>query len=466
MLRGVTPEELAIINKYFAKKELKGDDIYVFDVHAANTSQLTAYHSRLGEDMIRGFHADVVRRQSSQEAELVGFLFGHDKDRIPSGTLFNAVVGEDDLPDGKKSYKFLPTVFMLRDLNVGGINTDEYIKAYEAGHTEAVSVGFQAGSYICDLCNKDIRSMLCEHMPGNFYNMAAEGAVPDMRRCTYTIHQGSVKERNIVELSGVYAGALPGARITGFSIPANTEPKDGKFIGKDGLTVLSANIKDFKENDVLLFNCSFDGSIEKVGVVGAESSLSGGEDNAEDKTLNITIVKKYEEKIQQLNAELEGYAEAKSRLLVLQTELDTIKATHDKLQKDFDALKTVLGMSEADKVDLQAKLYDAQKKIARLDADVTRYKAVADDFLSNLKARCKKLSVQVNGQHFNEDLFEKEVKNFSIAELQVKIAGLEAQLVELIPTERKTQDTGSVHSVTVGKNGEVIRPEQYKIKKD
>ena len=270
VVRIPTIEELEIINKYFAKKELTAEEIYVFDVKAAETDKLTQHWSYLGKDMIEGFHADIQRRHENSETEIVGYLFGHDKTKIPSGTLFQSVVSS--MGDGENPpVAFKPSVYMLKNLNVSGLNTDDYIRAVEAGHTEAVSVGFQAGSFICNLCNQDIRTMTCIHIPGRFYNMAAEGESPVVKRCTYTVHQGFVKERNLVELSGVYAGAMPGARIQSeFTVPENAQVKDGKVIDEKGSVLMSDNIKDFSQNDILRFNYDFDGSIERVGSVESE----------------------------------------------------------------------------------------------------------------------------------------------------------------------------------------------------
>src|SRR4030042_6318009 len=90
---GVRPpsiEELAIINTHYAKKELKTEDIYVFDLKAANNRTVTAYFSKLGDDMIEAFQENVMRRHSDQSAPIVGYLFGHNKEVIPSGTVFNS----------------------------------------------------------------------------------------------------------------------------------------------------------------------------------------------------------------------------------------------------------------------------------------------------------------------------------------------------------------------------------------
>jgi len=60
--------------------------------------------------------------------------------------------------------------FMQKDLDVNGINTDDFMKAYKGGTIEDVSIGFAAKSWICSICENDIRSDECKHWPGLSYN--------------------------------------------------------------------------------------------------------------------------------------------------------------------------------------------------------------------------------------------------------------------------------------------------------
>ena len=65
LIRKPTVQELETINKFFAPEPVKEDDVYIFDVEAANSGQMTAYFSFLGEDMIQGFHDDVMARHTN-----------------------------------------------------------------------------------------------------------------------------------------------------------------------------------------------------------------------------------------------------------------------------------------------------------------------------------------------------------------------------------------------------------------
>ena len=97
-----------------------------------------------------------------------------------------------------------------------------------------------------------------------------------MKQCTYTVHQGWFRDRNLLELSGVYAPAMPGMQIDAGAQMSlkDTEAGKGFFsVGKDGeakptgKAMVSRNIKDFQKDDLLRFNHAGDGVIELIGRV-------------------------------------------------------------------------------------------------------------------------------------------------------------------------------------------------------
>jgi len=461
-VRQPSPGELELINKHFAKVELKAEDLYSFDIEAADDYTRTTFFSYLGTDMIEAFHQDVMARHISQEAELIGFLFGHDTNKIPSGTLFQSELVQ--VVDGEaKLTSFRPSVYMVKDLKTSDISTDDYVKAVRSGHTEAVSVGFQAGSFICGICGNDMRSMNCPHMPGRWYNVAPEGETPIDKLCTYTVHQGSIKKRNLIELSGVYAGAMPGKRVKGdFGLPENSnlEVKEGRVVDGHGSVFASTNLKDFKETDVLRFNFQFDGSIEKVG----ETDMSSEE------------VKSILEKLNKLEGEK---LVLEKSLSGLQMKLDTLepllneavaelgaKGAELVVEKlDHKATARSLSLSEMDKQDLTQKLERTIQEIEELKVQLDEYITVADSYVSDLKEKCSKLSIQINGMSHNPEIFNKEIANLSVEDLKLKIDGLEKQLAQSIPVGKQTETKTMVvkERLNEGFNG---NPELYKFKKN
>jgi len=258
-----------------------------------------------------------------------------------------------------------------------------------------------------------------------------------MQLCTYTVHQGSVKKRNLIELSGVYAGAMPGKRVKGeFSLPENSnlEVKEGKVVDGQGGVFGSTSLKDFKETDVLRFNFQFDGSIEKVG----ETDMSSGE------------IKSILEKLNKLEGEK---LVLETSLSDLQAKVDALQLLFDKVQADLVAVgmdldkeridhkATVkhLSLSEMEKQDLTQKLERTIQEIEELKVQLDENKTIADSYVRDLKAQCSKLSIQINGMNHNPEIFNKEIDVLSVEDLKLKIDGLEKQLAQSIPVGKQTE---------------------------
>ena len=399
-IRKVTQEELGLINKHYSKRELTEDEIFIFETLAASDDALTAYFSRLGSDMIENFNRDTVKRHSDPKAEAVGFLFGHSDQTLPSGTLFNSKLVVEKI-DGKEVRKFKPTVYMPKGLNVAGVNTDDFVKAYEMGTAGALSISFMAGSYICDLCQNDIRSFECSHVPGRFYNMAPEGETPAMKQATYVIHPGIVQDRNLLELSAVYYPALPGARIESGDFVIGKD-RVAKIIDKDDRAICSANIKDFQPGDILRFNYAFSGSIEKVGS----------------------------------------------------------EFPKEKPNDDLKRLAKNLSLSEKDKVELNLKIEKVTKKNMDLEAENKSLKTTVDGYVLDLRNECRRLSVAVFGMAFDSVLFDAEIKGLTIQELRAKVEKLKELRAQMIPVGRKTKETAR----TLKEESKPENPDLFKFK--
>jgi hypothetical protein len=249
-----------------------------------------------------------------------------------------------------------------------------------------------------------------------------------MKLATYTVHQGAVKKHNLLELSAVYAPGLPGARIKSklAADGATLSLKDGKVVDKQGNCLMSTNIKDFKPTDILRFNLSFDGDIEKVGEVEGDNMTLEELQNAynalqaEKNTLQATL--------DGVNVALES---EKARVLA-------VTAERDEVQTREKAAVKIFAQSEVDKVDLTNKLAASGAKVTELQAEVATKETVVKEYRTHLEERCSKLSIAVNGASHNPDIFTKEIAALSNADLKVKIEGMEKQLAQLIPTGRKT----------------------------
>ena len=96
---------------------------------------------------------------------------------------------------------------VLRDWNFG-VSSDEYIKGVRAGMIPDVSMGCQPSDVTCNLCGKtsfmfswnwESDEVCMKHFPGETY---------DGKQATVTI-----VDAELVEVSGVVAGATPGAEV-------------------------------------------------------------------------------------------------------------------------------------------------------------------------------------------------------------------------------------------------------------
>jgi len=191
MVREPNESELNYINKYLSKKELQAEDIYMLDATVANDFMITQYSYFLGATSLHNFVNDLNDMENPQK-----FLINHSAG-IPMGTWLGGSLGKV-----LEGYVVEAPVYMLKGLDSGGQTTDDIIKAFEAGHLTDVSVSWEDGDPMCDMCDLDIRDPECPHIPGVEY----EG-----KMSTCTIENAHLAG----EISGVWKGALPGAKFKG-----------------------------------------------------------------------------------------------------------------------------------------------------------------------------------------------------------------------------------------------------------
>ena len=246
-----TEQELELINSKFAKEDYKSvDDLYVFPSMIVD-NQMTAYYTKI--------HPDFLKQCVKDLANGVAFLVGHDKDKLPMAKSFKGTSTNEG-----EVMEVFAKFFMQKDLDVNGINTDDFMKAYKGGTIEDVSIGFAAKSWICSICENDIRSGECKHWPGLRYNDKDEEVKKGGTQCFAWVKDpaGPTGEA-LLEVSACYKGAVPNAKLkkpeetpqftielaagknlkempldapiaVNFSIPISEEYERGKGKGKGG----------------------------------------------------------------------------------------------------------------------------------------------------------------------------------------------------------------------------------------
>lgn len=136
----------------------------------------------------------------------VAFLASHAWQTLPMG---HSLRGQMVRKKGDKPQRTWGDFFTVPDLNLNGINTNDFIRGTETGIIRDVSKGFYGGRWVCDICGNDYRRYgsgegRCPHFLLEEYEVDGRGMVV----CTV-----GVEDAHISEVSAVYDGAVPGAAI-------------------------------------------------------------------------------------------------------------------------------------------------------------------------------------------------------------------------------------------------------------
>lgn len=190
---------LTKINKYFAKKPLREEDIYIGEALMADT-MLTAHNTKFGKKTLEKFVLDAQNGVPMSDMHKRALSFGNTYDGYLKGK------------DAFAKY------YVLRNVNLGQgssfANTDDLIKAIEGGGTNAVSVWHGTpNTYKCNICGLDIREMDCPHIPGVSYNKEGDRSI--VEKDGYEKCFALVDDPNITlnHLSFVDVGAVKRAKI-------------------------------------------------------------------------------------------------------------------------------------------------------------------------------------------------------------------------------------------------------------
>jgi hypothetical protein len=183
----VPDADLALINASSASP-FGADDIAIFACVMA-TQGLTTYATKLGTSSLINFAADA--------AAGTPYLLDHNPD---GGVYGYTYAGQYDPAKGEaRAAVFLPRG--RRPAGYGSKTSDQEIADIAAGMRRSVSVGFGGAltEWQCDICGNDVFSVDCEHLPG----MKFDGQLAT----------ATVENAHLLELSGVFQGACPGAVI-------------------------------------------------------------------------------------------------------------------------------------------------------------------------------------------------------------------------------------------------------------
>lgn len=186
----ISVDDLDRINSY-CSKPFKAKDLFAFPAVMA-TDQLTTYATHLLPSSLKNFGADAESGRP--------YLLDHN---VAGGIYGYTYAGAYD-PETRDARA---AVYLPRDrypLGEGnGKGTDNEITDIMTGMRREVSVGFGGPNceFICDICHTTLWSEDCWHIPG----------MKDAK--TGELVTAGVDNARLLELSGVFKGACPGAII-------------------------------------------------------------------------------------------------------------------------------------------------------------------------------------------------------------------------------------------------------------
>jgi hypothetical protein len=381
----LSKQELAYINKKFAKKELTEEDVFGFSAVIARSDRTTAYHTRLDKTTLAAF-------QKSINQDGVAMGISH-QNQLPAGRVYNG-----ELAGNALSAKF----YALRNVNVnagggGGLisvggttlSTNDIERMIDAGTLFDVSVGFHANTdkYFCSICKTQILADKCEHFPGKSYGD---------KKCYAII---SDPDATLHEVSAVMAGALPGAEI-------NSAP-------------------DSKDEWIKL---TMDNSTKLNYAV---YSMGDGEN--------------YEEEDMKGKKEADELAELQAKVDELQALLDdNAEAYSVELEKVKDLTEELTAANEkiAEQVESSAKLASQIAELTSKLSESERMAKVGRHYESYLESEIMKLGVAVEGNEFDKELQKKQLLSLSIEEKEKIKDGFERRQAENLKVGELERGTG------------------------
>ncbi|WP_306010482.1 hypothetical protein [Bacillus sp. MMSF_3328] len=171
---------------------LTKEDVFTFSGICSN-DRMDAYLTRMDPvTTLRNYVEDLQGGIPLQE--------GHDIYKNPYGRSYDAEFLESSETDNANSVR--GHWYVLRDLTINGVPTNDTIRAIRGGIIKDMSVGFGGNKtwYRCSSCGRDIFDWECPHIPG---------LEDEHGRMSFSW----VVDGRLREVSTVYNGATPGAYI-------------------------------------------------------------------------------------------------------------------------------------------------------------------------------------------------------------------------------------------------------------
>ena len=182
----VSDKDLELINRHTLRPFMR-DELFAYE-GICSSDELDSYDTRMDP-------YTTLRNFSDELSQGVPLMEGHNTSINPYGRSFDSEYLEKDGVTSVRGRWYIP-----RSTTINGVNTDDTIKAIEAGVIKDMSVGFGGSAmwYKCSADGKDLWDT--PYYPGDVDE--------DGNRVFFWI-----MDANLREVSTVYKGACPGAYI-------------------------------------------------------------------------------------------------------------------------------------------------------------------------------------------------------------------------------------------------------------
>jgi len=223
-----TEAQLAKINK-LARRKLSEEDVFVFPSKLAGDMIIPDRYVQLQKELLDVFAANANKGVSfllDHSWHNGGFLGvgGRPKPAIPYGRTFESQYGPG-IEEGE-TISLNGSTYMMRGVDIDGINTDGLIRSIEGGTLFDTSIGFYFNVGICSICGNDLfHSDDCPHYPGETYKIKKEDDSEEELLC----YIKACPPGGLYEHSGVFDGAYPGSEIMSMSAGDELQNEHGIY---------------------------------------------------------------------------------------------------------------------------------------------------------------------------------------------------------------------------------------------
>lgn len=203
-----TDEQLGKINK-LSKRTLTKEEVFVFPSKLAGDMIIPGRNVQLTKGLLDVFSENANKGVSllldhSWTSDGLFGMGGRPKMAMPYGRTFDSKF-EGATEEGE-SISLVADHYMVRNVELDGIKTNDLIASIEAGTMFDTSIGFSYDGATCSVCDENYRR--CDHYAGRTYEVEIDGVMKNKFCYIKAEAPGFLMENSLV-----FDGAYPGAGV-------------------------------------------------------------------------------------------------------------------------------------------------------------------------------------------------------------------------------------------------------------